>query len=143
MLYPGILLFLIKKKYGKWRLLQDLRKINGTMQLMGAFQHGLPSAALLKDAFIYLFILDLKDSFHTIHLAPQDFQRFVFSFPSVNFKEPMKRYHWKVLPQGMAPSATLCQKSVAQAMQNIRDQFCRFILFILWIIFCLSMKMKK
>lgn len=35
----------------------------------------------------------------------------------------MKRYQWSVLPQGMANIATLCQKFVAQAIQNIRDQF--------------------
>lgn len=28
-------IFVIKKKSGKWRLLQDLRKVNETMELMG------------------------------------------------------------------------------------------------------------
>lgn len=46
-----------------------------------------------------------------------------FSVPSVNFKDPMRRYHWKILPQGMQNSTTFCQKFVAQAKQNIRDQF--------------------
>jgi hypothetical protein len=35
--------FVIKKKAGKWRLLQDLRKVNETMVTMGALQSGLPS----------------------------------------------------------------------------------------------------
>ena len=35
--------FVIKKKAGKWRLLQDLRKVNETMVTMGALQPGLPS----------------------------------------------------------------------------------------------------
>jgi hypothetical protein len=30
--------------------------------------------------------------------------------PACNFKEPMKQYHWKILPQGMANSCTLCKK---------------------------------
>ena len=36
-------IFVIKKKSGKWRLLQDLRAINPTMEDMGALQPGLPS----------------------------------------------------------------------------------------------------
>lgn len=80
---------------------------------MGALQAGLSShTAITKDT--YKIILDLKDCFYTIPLAPQDCQRFAFSVPLVNFKEPMKRYHWKVLPQSMANSSTLCQKFAAQ-----------------------------
>ena len=36
-------IFVIKKKSGKWRLLQDLRAINTTMENMGTLQTGLPS----------------------------------------------------------------------------------------------------
>lgn len=68
-------------------------------------------------------MLDLKDCFYTIPLAPQDCKRFAFSVPSTNFKEPMKRYQWQVLPQGMANSPTLCQKFVAAAIAHTRDQF--------------------
>ena len=46
-----------------------------------------------------------------------------FSVPSINFKEPMKRYQWTVLPQGMANSPPLCQKFVAQAIQPVRQQW--------------------
>ena len=43
-------IFVIKKKSGNWRLLQDLRAVNATMVLMGALQPGLPSpVAILKD----------------------------------------------------------------------------------------------
>lgn len=35
----------------------------------------------------------------------------------------MKRYHWKVLPQGMANSPTLCQKFVAQAVSKTRQVY--------------------
>ena len=115
-------IFVIRKKSGKWRLLQDLRQVNKTMELMGALQPGLPNpVAIPKDTF--KIILDLKDCFYTIPLAPQDCKRFAFSVPSVNFKEPMKRYQWKVLPQGMANSPTLCQKFVAQAVSKVRKQY--------------------
>ena len=84
---------------------------------MGALQPGLPSPmAIPRDA--HIIILDLKDCFYTIPLAPQDCPRFAFSVPSVNFSQPMHRYHWKVLPQGMANSLTLCQKFVAAALQK-------------------------
>ncbi|NWV62517.1 POK7 protein, partial [Malurus elegans] len=66
---------------------------------------------------------DLKDCFFTIPLHPQDVQKFAFTVPSVNNAEPAKRYQWKVLPQGMKNSPTICQWYVAQALSGIREQF--------------------
>ena len=40
-------------------------------------------------------------------MHPDDCKGFAFSELACNFKEPMKRYHWKVLPQGMANSPIL------------------------------------
>ena len=52
-------IFVTKKKSGKWRLLQDLRKVNETMEVMGALQPGLPSPmAIPRDA--HIIILDLR-----------------------------------------------------------------------------------
>lgn len=113
--------FVIKKS-GMWRLLQDLRKVNETMELMGALHPGLSSPSAIP-ANTFKIILDLKDCFYTIPLAPQDCKRFAFSVPSTNYREPMKRYHWLVLPQGMANSPTLCQKFVAQALCQTRKLF--------------------
>lgn len=82
-------IFIIKKKSGKWRLLQDLRKVNATMESMGALQPGLPlPIAIPKNTF--KIIIDLKDCFYTIPLDPSDTKRFAFSVPSTHFKEPMK-----------------------------------------------------
>jgi hypothetical protein len=64
----------------------------------------------------------LKDCFFTIHLHHQDYERFAFSVLSINFKEPIKRYQWIFLSQGMANSPTLCQKFVTQAIQSNRQQ---------------------
>ena len=115
-------IFVIKKKTGKWRLLQDLRKVNETMELMGPLQPGLPTPmAIPKNT--YKIIIDLKDCFYTIPLATNDCQRFAFSVPSTNYKEPMKRYQWQVLPQGMANSPPLCQKFVAQALKTTRSLY--------------------
>lgn len=112
----------IKKKLGKWRLLQDLRRVNETMEVMGALQPGLPHPAAIPNN-TYKIVLDLKNCFYTIPLAPQDCKRFAFSVWSTHLQEPMKRYQWLVLPQGMANSPTLCQKYVSAAILPIRTQF--------------------
>lgn len=114
-------IFVIKKKSGGWRLLQDLRAINKTMEVMGPLQSGLPSPTAIPLNY-ELLILDLKDCFFTIPLHPDDCKRFAFSVPAKNFKEPAKRYCWKVLPQGMANSPTLCQDFVDAAIRPIRQQ---------------------
>jgi hypothetical protein len=72
---------------------------------------------------MHKIIIDLKDCFYTIPLHPDDCKRFAFSVPVCNFKEPMKQYHWKVLPQGMANSPTLCQKFVAVSIQEARTLY--------------------
>ncbi|NXP44595.1 POK8 protein, partial [Heliornis fulica] len=68
-------------------------------------------------------IIDLKDCFYTILLDPSDCQRFAFSVPSINYSEPMNRYQWTVLPQGMANSPTLCQKFVDRSLKQTRKLF--------------------
>jgi hypothetical protein len=88
---------------------------------MGALQSGLPSLVAIPKGY-YKIVVYLKDCFFTLPLHPGDCERFAFSIPSINFKEPMKRYQRTVLPQGMTNSPTLCQKFVAQAIQPVRQQ---------------------
>ena len=88
---------------------------------MGALQPELPFPVAIPRGY-YKTVVDLEDCFFTIPLYPEDCKRFAFSVPSINFMEPMKRYQWTVLPQGMANSPTLCQKFVAQAIQPVRQQ---------------------
>ena len=42
--------------------------------------------------------------------------------------EPDKRYQWKVLPQGMSNSPTMCQLYVQEALLPVREQFPSLIL---------------
>lgn len=114
--------FVIKKKSGKWRLLQDLRAVNAVMRDMGALQPGLPSPVAVPQGW-KTYVIDLQDCFFTIKLHPDDSDYFAFSVPSVNFKRPFKRYQWVTLPQGMKNSPTLCQKFVANALEKIRQQY--------------------
>lgn len=89
---------------------------------MGALQPGLPSPSAIPLAY-HMLVIDLKDCFFTIPLAPGDSEKFAFSVPSTNLQEPAKRYQWVVLPQGMANSPTLCQDFVGRALQPFRDKY--------------------
>ncbi|TRZ06690.1 hypothetical protein HGM15179_020417, partial [Zosterops borbonicus] len=93
---------IIIKKPGKnkWRLLHDLREINKVIEDMVPLQLGMPTPTMLPRDW-QLAVLDIKDWFFQIPLHPEDVPRFAFSVPSINREAPMKRYHWKVLPQGL------------------------------------------
>lgn len=98
-----------------------MKAINAAMEDMGTLQPGLPSpSAIPKDYNI--IVVDLQDCFFTIPLAPQDCKRFDFSLPSTNLKWPFQRFQWKVLPQSLKNSPTLCQKFVAMALLTTREK---------------------
>nr|P11368.1 RecName: Full=Intracisternal A-particle Pol-related polyprotein; Contains: RecName: Full=Reverse transcriptase/ribonuclease H; Short=RT; Contains: RecName: Full=Integrase; Short=IN [Mouse intracisternal A-particle MIA14] len=120
-------IFVIKKKSGKWRLLHDLRPINEQMNLFGPVQRGLPVLSALPRGW-NLIIIDIKDCFFSIPLCPRDRPRFAFTIPSINSDEPDNRYQWKVLPQGMSNSPTMCQLYVQEALLPVREQFPSLIL---------------
>ncbi|NXJ37797.1 POK8 protein, partial [Ciconia maguari] len=65
-------------------------------------------------------VLDIKDCFFSIPLAPQDRERFAFTVPSLNLKKPARRYQWKVLPQGMKNSPVICQRVVSVILEPVR-----------------------
>ena len=83
--------FFVQKKSGKWRMLTDLRAVNAAIVPMGALQPGLPNPSMILSTW-HLFVIDLKDCFFTIPLHPNDQPRFAFSVPSINLKEPHKRF---------------------------------------------------
>ncbi|OWK51704.1 Endogenous retrovirus group K member 25 Pol protein [Lonchura striata] len=111
----------VLKKPGKdeWRLLHDLRSINAVIEDMGSPQPGMPSPAMLPQNW-NLAIIDIKNCFFQIPLHPDDAPRFAFSVPSINREAPMKRYHWKVLPQGMKNSPSICQWYVSSLLSPVR-----------------------
>lgn len=71
----------------------------------------------------HIIVIDLQDCFFTIPLAKLDRWHFAFSLPSPNLQRPYQRFQWKVLPQGMKNSPTLCQKFVDQALINCRQKY--------------------
>ena len=115
-------IFVIKKKLGKWRLLHDLRAINNQMQIMGPVQRGLPLLSAVPRSWP-IIVIDIKDCFFSIPLNSQDTPRFAFTVPSLNQEQIDQRYEWRVLPQGMANSPTLCQLYVDAALQPVRNKF--------------------
>ncbi|KFW80464.1 hypothetical protein N305_10191, partial [Manacus vitellinus] len=58
-----------------------------------------------------------------------DSAKFAFSVPAINACEPHHRFQWKVLPQGMKNSPTLCQMFVAKVLEPIRQKFPQSIIF--------------
>uniref|UniRef100_A0A5F8HG17 Uncharacterized protein n=1 Tax=Monodelphis domestica TaxID=13616 RepID=A0A5F8HG17_MONDO len=89
---------------------------------MGALQPGLPSPTAIPKGFSKI-VIDIKDCFFSIPLDPANSPHFAFSIPIVNHIGPNPRFAWRVLPQGMANSPTLCQKFVAQSINPVRTQF--------------------
>ena len=91
------LVFVVKKKSDRWRMLADLTVINKIIQPMGSLQPRIPLPSLLPKEWP-IIVIDLKDCFFTIPLHEHDRERFAFSFTRSFL---IKKYHWKVLPQGM------------------------------------------
>ncbi|KAL6038305.1 hypothetical protein STEG23_030308 [Scotinomys teguina] len=120
--------FVIKKKSGKWRMVTDLRAINKVIQPMGSLQSGIPLPTLLPKGWP-LIVIDLKDCFFSIPLQEKDRERFAFTVPTYNNSQPVKRYQWRVLPQGMLNSPTLCQYFVQQPLEVIRKKFPKSIIY--------------
>ena len=110
----------VKKKSRKWRIVTRFESYKRNYGRHGCPPAGPPFPS--GYAFQYNVIV-LQDCFFTIPLADQDCKRFAFSLPSANFKQPYRRFQWKVLPQGMKNSPTLCQKFVDQAVQNVRRKY--------------------
>ncbi|RMC20410.1 hypothetical protein DUI87_01260 [Hirundo rustica rustica] len=111
--------FVIKKPgKDKWRLLHDLREINKIIEDMGPLQPGMPSPTMLPRDW-QLAVSDIKDCFFQIPLHPEDAPQFAFSVPTINREAPMKRYHWKVLPQGLKSSPFICQQYVASLLSPV------------------------
>ncbi|RMC18006.1 hypothetical protein DUI87_04882 [Hirundo rustica rustica] len=101
----------------KGRLLQDLHQINNVIEDIGSLQPGMPSPTMLPQNWQLAVI---KDCFSQIPLHPDDAPRFAFSVPTINREAPRRRYHWRVLPQGMKNSPVICQWYVASLLSPVR-----------------------
>ena len=116
------LIFVIKKKIRKMEIVTRFESYKHNYGRHGGPPAGPPFPS--GCAFQYnMMVIDLKDCFFAIPLADQDYKRFGFSLPSANFKQPYISFQWKVLPQKMKNSPTLCQKFVDQAVKSVRGKY--------------------
>ena len=114
-------IFVIPKKApGQFRLLHDLRAVNAVMRPMGPIQKGLPDPTAIPAGWPVI-VLDIKDCFFSIPLCETDCEKFAFTLPALNHQKPNARYQWKVLPQGMRNSPTICQLVVSRILQPVRE----------------------
>ena len=96
------------------------------MMPMGDTQPGMPArVAILKNW--HLLVKDFNNCYFNIPLHLANCQSFVFNVPSLNLREPYKRYQWVLLPQGMANSPTMCQDSFSQAIEPVRQKYCQLL----------------
>ncbi|KAG3292171.1 hypothetical protein H1C71_013446, partial [Ictidomys tridecemlineatus] len=58
----------------------------------------------------------------SIPIHPEDSPHFAFTIPALNHEGPDQRYEWKVLPQGMANSPTMCQIYINNVIQPLINQ---------------------
>lgn len=112
--------FVILKSSGSFWLLHDLRAVNAQLVPFGPVQQGGPLLSAIPEGWP-LMVIDLKDCFFSIPLAAQDREAFAFTVPTLNNQGPAERYQWKVLPQGMMCSPTICQLVVGKVMEPIRQ----------------------
>lgn len=112
--------FVIPKQTGEgFRLLHDLREVNKIIQPMGPVQTLLPMNSMIPEGQPCA-VLDIKDCFFSIPLHEENKERFAFSVVFPNSQCPNLRFQWKVLPQGMINSPTICQITVDRALAPVR-----------------------
>ena len=119
--------FVIKKRSGSYRLLHDLRAVNAQLVPFGVVQQGAPVLSAVPAGW-GVVVIDLKDCFFSIPLAEQDREAFAFTVPVRNNQGPARRYHWRVLPQGMACSPTICQIVIDRVLSPVRQSPRQFLL---------------
>jgi hypothetical protein len=123
-------------------MLTDLRVINKINQPMGSLQLGILLPSLLpkkwsiivndlNPCFLFLFVLFCFVLFcfvlfFTISLYECDKERFAFSGTTFNRDRPIKRYHWKVLPQIALPCVNT---TVQQPLEMIGKAFPQSIIY--------------
>lgn len=71
----------------------------------GTFTMWLPTPVTIPKKWP-IIVLHLKDRFHTKPFHLKDYKICAFSVHSCNLSEPMKIYHWNILPQRMTNNPT-------------------------------------
>lgn len=108
----------IKKPDGKnYRLVQDLRAINKiTEDIHPVVANPYTLLTKLKDNLVWFTVLDLKDAFFCLTLAPESQKLFAFEWenPDSGRKAQLT---WTVLPQGFKNSPTIFGNQLAKELE--------------------------
>lgn len=104
-------------------MVADLRAANKVIQPMDSLQSGIPLPSLLPKGWS-LIVIDLKGFFSSLYLYKKKRKKSAFTVTTYNNFQPVKRYLWKILPQGMLNSPTLCQYFIQHPLEVVCKQFC-------------------
>ncbi|XP_068027103.1 uncharacterized protein [Melanerpes formicivorus] len=108
----------VKKPNGAYRLVQDLRAVNEiTKTLHPVVANPYTLLTRLKDNLAWFTVLDLKDAFFCLPLAPKSQKIFAFEWESVD-RGRKTQLTWTVLPQGWCNSPTIFGNQLAKELEQ-------------------------
>ncbi|XP_068027059.1 uncharacterized protein [Melanerpes formicivorus] len=108
----------VKKPNGAYRLVQDLRAVNEiTKTLHPVVANPYTLLTRLKDNLAWFTVLDLKDAFFCLPLAPESQKIFAFEWESVD-RGRKTQLTWTVLPQGWCNSPTIFGNQLAKELEQ-------------------------
>ncbi|XP_068026767.1 uncharacterized protein [Melanerpes formicivorus] len=108
----------VKKPNGAYRLVQDLRAVNEiTKTLHPVAANPYTLLTRLKDNLAWFTVLDLKDAFFCLPLAPKSLKIFAFEWESVD-RGRKTQLTWTVLPQGWCNSPTIFGNQLAKELEQ-------------------------
>ncbi|XP_066424603.1 uncharacterized protein [Molothrus aeneus] len=108
----------VKKPNGAYRLVQDLRAVNEiTKTLHPVVANPYTLLTKLKDNLTWFTVLDLKDAFFCLPLAPESQKIFAFEWESVD-RGRKTQLTWTVLPQGYKNSPTIFGNQLAKELEQ-------------------------
>uniref|UniRef100_A0A8U8C2L6 ribonuclease H n=1 Tax=Geospiza parvula TaxID=87175 RepID=A0A8U8C2L6_GEOPR len=108
----------VRKPNGAYRLVQDLRAVNEiTKTLHPVVANPYTLLTKLKDNLAWFNVLDLKDAFFCLPLAPESQKIFAFEWEFVD-RGRKTQLTWTVLPQGWCNSPTIFGNQLAKELEQ-------------------------
>lgn len=113
----------VPKKNNKFRLIVDLRQLNGYIETPSFQYDGIDTVAELIAPNDRLITADLKDGFHHVRIH-RDFQKYLGIFWNNIF------YTWTVLPFGLSCSPYFFHKFLRPVVQYFRANGLRVVIYV-------------
>ncbi|XP_009981526.1 PREDICTED: uncharacterized protein LOC104376617 [Tauraco erythrolophus] len=107
----------VKKPDGKYRIVQDLRAVNRIVEDLYPLVANLYTLLTsLKETYEWFTVLDLKDAFFCLTLAPESRNLFALEWENPNSGRKTQ-LTWTVLPQGFKNSPTIFGDQLARELE--------------------------